>query len=285
MAERLPVYEIDDFEGNEDKGIFYMNTFAEHFRRHPFITKPHRHSFYIIVQFTAGYGSHIIDFVNYSVSPGSLFFLMPAQVHHWSLSPDTEGRILFFKKDFIEDYFSKKISSYSLFNAKHQLLQMNDPAIEKQVSGLIGNIQMESGQMDVLRDYLDILLIKLGKLFPKTEARSDLGTLNLQKLEALIEQHYTEQKPPAFYADQLNFSVKYLNDLCRKYLNKTTTKLIHERILLEAKRLLTHDNLSIKEIAIHLNFEDHAYFTRLFKKMTGKTPGEFRMEMKLGKAL
>ncbi len=281
MAERLAVYEIDDFGDNDKNLSFYINDLAEHFRKHPFITKPHRHRFYIIVHFTAGRGTHIIDFVNYPVSPGSVFFLLPAQVHSWSLSPDTEGRILFFAKEFIEDYFSKKISSYPLFHSGYQLLQLNDPA-ENQISKLIENLETEKGDMDLMRDYLDILILKLGKLFPSTESKTDAGIANIQKLEALIEQHYTEHKPPAFYAEKLHFSVKYLNDLCRKYLDKTTSQLIHERIILEAKRLLTHDNLSIKEIANELNFEDHAYFTRLFKKMAGETPGAFRTKIKAG---
>ena len=227
--------------------------------------------------------THTIDFVNYKVSPGSVFFLLPAQVHNWSLSPDTEGLIVFFKKEFIEDYFTKKISSYPLFRSRYQLYQINDPENEIFIRELMGNMLQEHADMDMIHDYLDILLLKLGNLFPVTETNSsDPGITNIQKLENLIEKNYTEHQSPAFYAGQLHFSVKYLNDTCKKYLDKTTSQLIHERIILEAKRLLTHDNLTIKEIADQLNFEDHAYFSRLFKKMTGKTPGDFRMEIKVG---
>ncbi len=282
MSERLAVYEIDDFGDNAANDGFYINNLKDHFQKHPFITKPHRHRFYIIVCFTAGHGTHTIDFVHYTVSPGSVFFLLPAQVHSWSLSPETEGRILFFSKEFIEDYFSKKISSYPLFKSRYQLLQFKDAAHQKQLLELIDSLEVDVADMDIVRDYLDILLLKLGRIFPGTESKTDPGTENMQRLEALIEQHFTEHQPPAFYAGQLHFSVKYLNDLCKKYLDKTTSELIHDRIVLEAKRLLIHNNLSIKEIANELNFEDHAYFTRLFKKMTGKTPGKFRTEVKAG---
>ena len=49
-----------------------------------------------------------------------------------------------------------------------------------------------------------------------------------------------------------------------------------QEIMLEAKRLLYHSNCSVKEIAHELGYEDHTYFSRLFKKTVGDTPGEFR---------
>jgi len=285
MAEKLVVYEINDFDTKNANDKFYFNTLAEHFSKHPFVTKPHRHDFYIIVYFSSGTGIHTIDFMKYIVSPGSIFFLFPGQVHNWSLSPETEGRILFFKKEFIEDYFNKKITSFPLFHAKYQLHQIDNKKIKEQLSGLLEDVereyQNESVSLEVIRDYLDILIIKLGFLFLSSEnISSSPGIWHIQKLDELIDESYMEHRPPAFYAKELNFSVKYLNDLCKKYLNKTTSQLIHDRIILEAKRLLTHDDLSIKEIADRLNFEDHAYFTRLFKKIVGTTPGAFRIKMK-----
>jgi AraC-like DNA-binding protein len=70
-------------------------------------------------------------------------------------------------------------------------------------------------------------------------------------------------------------SEKHLNRISKACLNKTTTDLITDRILLEAKRSLTHTTLCIGEIAENLGYLDNSYFARFFKKKTGETPLEF----------
>jgi len=59
-------------------------------------------------------------------------------------------------------------------------------------------------------------------------------------------------------------------------LGKLPKEIINDRVLLEAKRLLVHTNLSIKVIGQDLGFDDPAYFVRYFKKNTEMTPLEFR---------
>jgi AraC-like DNA-binding protein len=61
-------------------------------------------------------------------------------------------------------------------------------------------------------------------------------------------------------------------------MGKTVTDMIQERIVMEAKRLLFHSDLSVKEIGYSLGFEDAAYFNRAFKKKAGTTPLEFRQQ-------
>ena len=70
-------------------------------------------------------------------------------------------------------------------------------------------------------------------------------------------------------------SEKHLNRISKACLNKTTTDLITDRIILEAKRELTHSNLTVREIADKLGYFDNSYFARLFKKKSGQTPIEF----------
>jgi AraC family transcriptional regulator, transcriptional activator of pobA len=79
-----------------------------------------------------------------------------------------------------------------------------------------------------------------------------------------------------FYADQLHLTAKQLHDLCRRSLNKTTTHLIQERILLEAQRLLVHSDLTSSQIAAELGYLDTAYFFRFFRRHLHCTPEQFR---------
>lgn len=92
----------------------------------------------------------------------------------------------------------------------------------------------------------------------------------------LLDAHFRRQKQTLFYAEQLSLSTKRLNELSKKYFGKTVAQLIHEKIMVEAKRELIYTNRTIKAIALELGFEDVAYFTRYFKRATGLTPQTFR---------
>ncbi|MBN9385320.1 MAG: helix-turn-helix domain-containing protein [Chitinophagaceae bacterium] len=91
----------------------------------------------------------------------------------------------------------------------------------------------------------------------------------------LIDKYFKEQKFVAFYAEKLHISANYLNILCKRNLKISATKLIHQRVCLEAKRLLQTTGFSIKEIAFEMGFTDHAHFSNFFKNQTGLSPTGF----------
>ncbi len=77
-------------------------------------------------------------------------------------------------------------------------------------------------------------------------------------------------------AAQLHITPLYLNEIVKEITGFPASYWIHQEIMLEAKRLLYYTNLDVKQIAFDLGYEDHAYFSRFFKKNTGLTAGEFR---------
>ena len=68
----------------------------------------------------------------------------------------------------------------------------------------------------------------------------------------------------------------HLNALCRQTVGKSALELIHERMILEAKRNLVYTSMSISEVSYAIGFSDPAYFTRFFKRQVGLSPKEFR---------
>ncbi|MDQ3073368.1 MAG: helix-turn-helix transcriptional regulator [Bacteroidota bacterium] len=95
-----------------------------------------------------------------------------------------------------------------------------------------------------------------------------------------MESDFTRQQKPVTYAEHLGISEKHLNELSKTYTGKKISEVIHERLMLEAKRLLLHSALSVKEIGYFLSFEDPSYFTRFFKRKAGKSPARFRNEIR-----
>ena len=78
------------------------------------------------------------------------------------------------------------------------------------------------------------------------------------------------------YADQLHLTVEKLNELCKENYGQNPKNIILEKKITEAKRLLYFTDLSIKEIAFQLGFEDSSYFSRIFKLKTNLSPSDFK---------
>jgi AraC family transcriptional activator of pobA len=94
----------------------------------------------------------------------------------------------------------------------------------------------------------------------------------------LIEQHYAEHRPVPFYARRLGITAAHLNALCRQAVGKSALELVHQRVILEAKRNLVYTSMTISVVSNTAGFADPAYFTRFFKRQVGMSPREFRLK-------
>lgn len=140
------------------------------------------------------------------------------------------------------------------------------------------------GREDLVIAHLKILLI----IATRVKSRQIAETLTqlppaagprLAQFHHLLEAHFKEWKKPAEYAAAMHITLKALSRLTRKYLSKTPSALIAERVAQEAKRALHFSHLSVKEIATALGYDDPLYLSRLFKKQTGVSPREFRQQV------
>jgi len=288
---KFPILNINDFYFEGKTNEFYVNQFSTHLTKfHNSITKPHKHDFYLSVLFTKGSGTHTIDFNTYDIKPGALFFMSPGQTHNWKLSDDIEGFIFFHTKSFYNLLFpNKRLDEYPTFylrdNLKHIQLELEERAIyENYFSTILKEYRASNlSKYRKIGLLLDLIYIDSNRLKIETPFNSDKTNrqmLYYKNLQQLIDTHYVTLKKPKDYADKLNITVKHLNKIVKTLLNKSTSELINERIILEAKRLISHGELTIKEIAFQLDYEDYSYFSRFFKKNTGLTPFEFSNQFK-----
>lgn len=280
-----PVYALDAFSKKAHDSAFYIEKMETHLHDHKFISKPHKHDFYLLLYITSGGGTHNIDFKSYPVSPGSFFLMTPGQVHSWNLTPGTDGFIIFFLPAFYKmQAVENNLVAFPFFHSlnANPLVQLKGEQ-QKVISFMIDRMYEEFSaetpvDLRIVRSYLEIVLLKLGRNYP-TEMKDDQpgkNTYKIRQLEQLIEKHYIKKKQPRDYADLMNLSPSYLNTICKEALGKTLTDLISERLILEAKRLFSYSDLNVTQVATKLNFADPSYFTRFFRKQTGVTPEEFR---------
>jgi AraC family transcriptional activator of pobA len=279
----LPIYAIRDFIDLEREGHIYANSMKRHLQDHHIILTPHKHDFFLTVLFTKGTGAHEIDFTSYKVEAGAVFMLRPGQTHNWKLSKETDGFVFFHTKEFYDSRsITEKVQDFPFFNSIHNppLLLLKNKTREK-IEKLFSEIKKEYEQNNLLKfqkmhTLIKLTYIELTRLYqPQKQIKSENYLLKLRQLEDLIDTNYKSVKAPYQYAKMMAMTEKHLNRISNTCLNKTTTELISDRIILEAKKLLTHSKLPVSAIAEELGFIDNSYFARLFKKKTGQSPIEF----------
>jgi AraC family transcriptional regulator, transcriptional activator of pobA len=282
----IPVYNIDAFQDTRDESEFYANHIRLHIKKHnQMILLPHKHNFYMSLLFTAGSGTHIVEFVRYKIEPGVVFMLGPGKVHTYELSDDIDGIIFFHSKEFFDLNFTfEKVDQYPFFSSVRNspLIVLPKPSTEK-IEGLFNDIVGEYEGRNFMRlkiicSYIHLLYIALTRAYlpEKLMDSQNLRYLSkVQLLEDLIDKNFRTIKSVRSFAKLMFVSEKHLNRMVKTSLNKTTSDLISERIILEAKRELAFSKKNVSEIIDDLGYDDSAYFFRFFKKKTSYTPSEF----------
>ncbi|WP_396591328.1 helix-turn-helix domain-containing protein [Allomuricauda sp. R78024] len=136
------------------------------------------------------------------------------------------------------------------------------------------NIQGDMLQMLLKR--LIIMSTRLAKEQHIVKALNNEQVDTIRKFNYLVDIHYKTKRKVSDYAEMLFKSPKTLSNLFSIYNQRSPQQIILERLTLEAKRLIHFTDKQNQEIAFDLGFNDPAHFSRFFKKMTQKTPSEYR---------
>lgn len=228
-----------------------------------------------------------VDFKSFELQGNHMICLAPYQPFMIRSEEKCQGYLLNFHPDFFCTYrHQNEIETEGfLFNNFHGLpyFTVNEQSL---FLNLIDQISKEMdkdsiAQHEVLVAYLKVFLIEAvrhKKQFDQqlTPRSSDSKTEILQNLVDAIDSNYCKFHSPQEYADELCVSPKTLASIVKKYLNQTTSSLISNRIIIEAKRELYLTSKPVKQVAAFLGFDDEFYFSRFFKKKVGVSPDIYR---------
>ncbi|OGS77754.1 MAG: hypothetical protein A3D31_12235 [Candidatus Fluviicola riflensis] len=283
----FPVLSIHQFDTTGIEHELYVNYFSDHLQRHHTrITHPHKHNFYLVVLITKGSGFHEIDFERYEVKPGSVFFMQPGQTHYWEFSPDVEGVIFFHSMAYYQWQFpNSQLSDFPFYFSRRNkpFLHLNDSEvieISRQFTGILTEFYSDlSYRYPKIGSLLHCLYIDLSRRYaveePQKVIHSQPYAERFKAFEEMLNRDFKTEKSAMYYASQLHITTKHLNRICKEITGKTSTEVIAERVLLEAKRLLSGGSKNLNEIARELGYEEYAYFSRLFKQYCGESPRVF----------
>ncbi|CAG5067488.1 HTH-type transcriptional activator RhaS [Dyadobacter sp. CECT 9623] len=134
-------------------------------------------------------------------------------------------------------------------------------------------------QQDMLQAMLKRMLILSVRILRQSNNLSKLDKTQsevVREFNYLVDKHFATHHNVAFYASQLNKSPKTLSNLFSLMSTRTPLNIIHDRIMIHARRQINYSNLSIKEIAYELGYDDIQTFSRFFKSKEGVSPGHYR---------
>jgi len=284
----IPVYKLDKFHSDKEKSsLFQVEVFDAN--RHFMVQYPHRHDFYEVLFLTKGSGYHIIDENQYEINPPAIFFLSPGQAHSLKLSTDIDGFIFLFTSEFylLNQKNKSRLLEFPFFFSTER---NNPPLLLQNETDIIFFKQLflrackyaevhSDVNNDLLCSILDLILLICNNLYPQTSntIRSKNYIL-VKKFLLQIEENYQNNLRINDYSERLHITPNHLTQVVKQITGKTSTQLLHEKIVIEIKRLLIHTNLTIAEIADTMHFDDQSYFTKYFKKYTGSSPLQYRKE-------
>ncbi len=240
----------------------------------------HRDDHYMFIIQQTGSFLWELDFSRLKLTGPSLCFVTPGQVHRYLRHEDSEGWLVFVDAGLItrkhRDIFETCVHTHQSVPVKednaafrlapvlaelleHQSLQLQQTVIRPLTEALAGWIASHMAQ--------------------SANTVSLIGGSKYQtaiRFRQLVSARYKELKQIKAYAALLSLTPLYLNEAVKEVTGFPASYWLNQEIVLEAKRMLYYTPLDVKQIAYELGYEDHAYFSRFFKKNTGLTALEFR---------
>jgi len=250
--------------------------------------RPHRHDYYAIMFIEKGNGIHYVDFHEYSVNDGLVFFLMPGQMHQLLFFSEPKGHLLAFTEEFlVSNAISQRmIDDLYLFNefGISPPLPLNESQLPvfRNVFEQMRYFSESSGRYgtEAVASLLQLFLVLSNNHCSiRKEDNTQLqetGNVLLRAFRNLLNQRYAVEHQVSGYADEIAVTADYLNKIVKSLTGVSAKDHIQNKLVLEAKRSLIFSDISNKELAYTLGFEEAAHFNNFFKKMTGMSPGDFR---------
>ena len=283
----VPVFKLyGEWEHWLAPDLVHCESIASRSRLHNWHIKAHQHNGLFQILYLQGGSARVqLDDMYYALQPGQLLVVPQMCIHGFSFDQDSVGYVVTIAYPLVTKILG---AAQAMFNRPviHTLRDDHESHYAKMAFFMLNN---EHNNVLSLHRNLQIEALLTTILVWATRNSLDAGLNNGRENEKtgkhfdhfgrLIEEHYTQHHLVVFYAGKIGITAAHLNVITRQFAGKSALELIHERIMLEAKRNLAYTTLTINEVAYLIGFSDPAYFTRFFKRLTGLSPREFKIQV------
>lgn len=227
----------------------------------------------VLLWFTRGQGRITVAGVTRGYGTHNAIFIPAGTMHGFELGAQVFGTAVFFGR-----------GSNVTLPGEPLHLRVRDTAPQAELSGILDAIQREidsdrPGADRAARHHLGLLGVWIERqraLAAAEEKRPDAARRLVARYTALLERDFASGKGVADYAAALGVTPTHLSRVCNQTCGRSALKLVQDRVLFEARRLLAETDLPVNRVSADLGFTSPAYFTRAFQARTGKTPTAFR---------
>lgn len=270
---------LNTFPDAHSPGIIFVKTSVKDLEIDK-IREAHRDDYHIFFMLGEGSGIFEIDFQQYEINAHSVMYIQPFQVHRAISMQDATFNTLLVSSENINPEYLKLLKEMA--PAGPLMLDPETFSVTSEIGAVCSKLYQRKEEKLyylMMKDACNSLIGFMISQFLDRIHRADPPTRHemiAKDFKLLLDQDFTTVKSPSQYAGKLNISTAYLNECLKKSTGQTVSYHIHQRVILEAKRLLFHSSKSVKEIATDLGYDDYPYFSRLFTKITGITALAFR---------
>lgn len=276
-APRIPGYNLFG-EAAQLPDVLHCETIAARSALHDWELEPHRHArLHQLVLVETGGGAAHLEGAAMPLVPMSLVNVPPGHVHGFRFAPGTAGFVATLAEEMRDEVLAQAADVRRLLGRTGIL------RADEKVAGTMREIWQEfSGRSAaralVLRGLTATLLglaARLAAAAEPADAERHESRL-LRRFEALVEAHYAEHWKVADYARSLAVTPTHLTRVVRAATGGPASKVVEMRLVHEARRHLVYTQASVTAVAYGLGFADPAHFTRVFSRVVGMAPREFR---------
>lgn len=239
--------------------------------------KKHRHKYFELILIEQGGGKQWIDFLQVDLKDCSCYLIAPQQIHLLERTEKTLGTVIQFGEEMIKDSSLlsqlKIVGQPILFEVHVEKFRTMQQFVALAETTLLPHQTAYRGKVEGFLQHLCFHL-----LTSNSKALPPIDSLYLSFVQ-LVEQQFKDWHTVAEYTKMLGITESKLGKVVRAYRDQTPLQFIHKRLLLEAKRLLLFENLSVKEVAYTLGFSYPSNFTAFVKNKTGVSPSALKKEI------
>lgn len=242
------------------------------------VENAHRHNKHAFLLLLEGKTVMEVDFESIEMTGPALIYIHPSQIHRAMVFNSEHAYFLGISSECIHAHYltslEQRILPAKVLKPAGEVVVL----LEQTISLCYEVVQRNENKL-LIKDFANAFIgLVLAQYLPEAGGKKSHSryTAVYKQFNILLEKNFATLRTASGYAALLNISTNYLNECVKNASGQTPSALIQQRIILEAKRLLHHSDLSVKEIALQLGFDDHSYFFRVFKKLTGEAPLAYR---------
>jgi AraC family transcriptional activator of pobA len=250
-------------------------------RLHHWEIKAHRHAeLFQLLYVQRGEAQVLIEGESSAIRQPAIQVVPPLTVHGFRFSADIQGHVLTFGTALVADLEQRLGAPLSVLATPGCYPLGQD---RQRLHALIDTLQQEyqgnaPARAALLQALVTALMVWISRQghgpAPRTRGERDRHLFG--HYLRLVEAHYREHLAVEVYAARLGITSLQLNQLCRALAGQTALQVVHQRLLLEARRNLVYTRMSIGQLSDSLGFSDPTYFARFFKRLAGHTPNAYR---------